>query len=200
MSAQPVQPFVTPEEYLRIERAAEFRSEFISGEMIAMSGASNEHEMIVVNLAATAHSALRGKPCRTRGSNMRVRVRSTSYLYPDLTVVCGKLETLDDAYLDTILNPTAIFEILSDSTEFIDRGIKWQLYQKIESLKHYVLVSQNVPRVEVYTRQSDTDWLVHVEEGLDGRVALQSLGITLSMVDIYEDIDMDPSVADTQTP
>lgn len=131
-SAQPVQPFVTPDEYVVLDRAAEFRSEYISGEMIAMSRASNEHESIVVNIAAAVHTALRGKPCRTRGSNMRVRVRSTNYLYPDLTVVCGKLEILDDSYLDTILDPTVIFEILSDSTEFHDRSIKWQLYQRIE--------------------------------------------------------------------
>ena len=192
MSAQPVQPFVTPEEYLAREREADFKSEYISGEMVAMSGASNRHETIVVNLTRELSNALRGAPCKPKGGNLRVRVRSANYLYPDLTVVCGEPRFADREHLDTLLNPTAIFEILSESTEFKDRGIKWRLYQQIESLEHYVIVSQDTARVEIYSRHNDADWLVHTELGLDGDFSLPAIGVTLTLSDIYEDLTLVP--------
>ena len=188
MSAQPVQAFVTPDEYLEIERAAEFRSEYLSGEMVAMSGASSRHERIVGNAAGVMFNALRGKPCEHFNSNLRIRVKATNDFYPDLTVVCGKADYLDNTYLDTLLNPAVIFEVLSESTESRDRGIKWRLYQEIESLQHYILIYQDVARVEVYTRQLSGDWLVHTEIGLTGNVNLPAVDASFAMRDLYDKI------------
>lgn len=192
MAAQRKQPFVTPEEYLALERAAEEKSEYYAGEMVAMSGASLRHEAIVMNLGAELRDALRGKPCRPYASNLRVRVRSTNYFYPDVSVVCGKPELLDDAYLDTLLNPKVVFEILSESTESRDRGIKWRLYQHIESLEQYVLIDQNLPIVEVYTRQSADSWVLHTYTGLEVQVPLPSIDVTLALSDLYEGVELPP--------
>ena len=191
MSAQRIESFATPEEYLALERAADFKSEYYAGEIVAMSGASFRHERIVVNLAATVHRILRGKPCQPNGGNLRVRVRRTNFVYPDLTVVCGEPRFADSEHLDTILNPTVIFEILSPSTEANDRGIKWRLYQQIESLEHYVLIHQDSARVEVHTRQNDVDWILHAEEGLAGRIALPAIGAEIALADLYEGIEME---------
>jgi Uma2 family endonuclease len=196
MSALRLQPFVTPEEYLALERAADFKSEYFSGEMVAMSGASHRHETIAVNLTAEIRNALRGKPCKPKGSNLRVRVRRTNYLYPDLTVICGEPQFADNEYLDTLLNPTAIFEILSESTESKDRGFKWRLYQQIPSLEQYVLIYQDTARIEVYTRHRDVDWLVHTEAGLTATIDLSAIGVTLALSDLYEDVVLEPGIDD----
>jgi len=195
MSAEQIQSFIRPEEYLAIERAADFKSEYISGEMVAMSGASVRHETIVVNLTSLLHNALRGKPCKPYGGSLRVRVRSTSYLYPDLTVVCGEPQLLDDSFNDTLLNPTVVFEILSESTESKDRGIKWRLYQQIESLKHYVIIDQKTARVEIHTRHNDVDWLEHAESGMGGTFSLPAIGVTIALSDLYEDVAVEPDPA-----
>jgi len=199
MSAQPQRPFVTPAEYLAIERAADYKSEYFAGEMFAMAGASDPHETIVVNLTREVSNELRGsKPCRPKGGNLRVRVRLSNYLYPDMTIVCGKPDYDDDAYLDTLINPTVIFEILSESTEHKDRGIKWKLYQQIASLQHYVLISQEEPVVEVYTKTPDGDWLMHVERGMDGNLRLPAVDISLPLSGLYEDITFPAS--ETENP
>jgi Uma2 family endonuclease len=192
MAAEKIQSHITPDEYLVLERGADLRSEYISGEMIAMSGASERHEILVANLTGQIYAALRGKPCGPRGSNLRVRVRSANYLYPDLTVVCGESQFADGEYLDTLLNPTAVFEILSNSTESRDRGIKWRLYQQIESLQLYVLIDQESPHVEIFTRRSTSDWLVHTEAGVEGAFNLPEIGVTISMADLYERITLTP--------
>lgn len=115
MSTQPV-PFVTPEEYLEAERLATFKSEYVSGQVWAMSGASRQHNTIAVNLTARLHTALRGGPCQVFGSDMRVFVlQNITYADPDLSVACGEQQYTDDA-VDTLLNPTLLIEILSSST------------------------------------------------------------------------------------
>lgn len=192
MSAQRIENFVTPGEYLALDRTADFKSEYFAGEMVAMSGASRPHERIVVNLTREIGNLLRGKSCSPLGGNLRVSVGGSNYLYPDMTVTCGA-EMIDDSeYNDTLLNPTVIFEILSPSTEHKDRGIKWHLYRRIESLQQYVLINQQVAHVEVFTRQQDGDWKVHSEEGLDAVVSLTSIDVGLKLTDLYEDVDLSP--------
>ncbi|BDI28502.1 hypothetical protein CCAX7_005530 [Capsulimonas corticalis] len=173
---------------------ADFKSEYIAGEVLAMSGASGRHETIVVNLTRDLSNALRRKPCKPKGGNLRVRVRSANFLYPDLTVVCGEPNYADGEYLDTLLNPSVIFEILSGSTESKDRGPKWRLYQQIESLEHYVIINQDMARVEIYTRHNDVDWLVHTEEGLSGAFSLSAIDVTLSLAELYEDVALAPDI------
>ena len=130
---------VTEEQYLAIDRAAEFRSELIDGEIIAMSGGSLRHSGVKMNLALEVGNALRGGSCRAFDSDLRVRVSSRMYTYPDLTIVCGK-PILADERQDILLNPKVIVEVLSPSTEYYDRGAKFQRYREIDSLTDYILV------------------------------------------------------------
>ena len=152
MSAMPKKK-LTAAEYLAIERAAEFKSEFYDGEMFAMSGASREHNTLKENLVGEFFVRLKGGPCRTWSSDQRVRVDRTGlYTYPDIVVLCGSGE-YDPADRDTLLNPDAIIEVLSPSTEKYDRGAKFRLYQQIPSLTEYVLAAQDEPLIEHFARQ-----------------------------------------------
>lgn len=183
-----------PDEYLALDRAADEKSEYISGEMLAMAGGSDEHEAISTNLAGLLFAALRGKPCRPRAtSNLRVRVRSTDYLYPDALVFCGKPEFTETDYLDTLTNPTVVFEILSRSMEHRDRFSKAAWYESIPSVQQYVYITQDRMRVEVFTRQPSGDWLKHIESGPEGVARISSIDVDIALSDLYEDSGVDPS-------
>src|SRR5262249_9165559 len=146
MSAHP--QWLTPEQYLEIERAAEFRSEYYNGRMYAMSGGSLRHARIILNLGGELRAALKGGPCSATVSDLRLRVAPDGlYTYPDIVVCCGEPQ-LADGYSDMILNPTLIVEVLSPSTEAYDRGFKSAQYREIESLQEYGFVSQSEARVE----------------------------------------------------
>lgn len=185
---QPLEkPRYSPEQYLALERAAEFRSELIDGEIIAMSGASREHNLIAVNLVAALHPQLRGRPCELYTADMRVRVDSAGlYTYPDLTGLCGE-PVFDDDQSDTLLNPGLIVEVLSPSTEAYDRGEKFALYRRLDSLVDYVLVSQERVRVEHFRRR-DEQWLLTVYEDPASKLVLDSLGVTLPIGEIYDKV------------
>ncbi len=181
---------LTAEEYLAIERAADRKSELIHGRMYAMSGASFAHSGIVLNLAMALSSALKGKDCSVRTNDLRVKVAETGmYTYPDVVVVCGKPE-LEDKNLDTLVNPTVIIEVLSDSTEAYDRGAKFAHYRHIESLKMYVLVAQKEPSVECFTRE-DSTWKYTTSVGLGSQIELSVLGIDVALTDVYERVDFE---------
>src|SRR5690242_1556857 len=151
--AAPLQtPRYTPEEYLAHERQAEHKSEYIAGQIIAMSGASRAHNRISVNLLRVLSSQTLDGPCETYGSDLRVKVSARGmYTYPDVTVVCGRQE-FEDAQVDTLLNPTLIVEILSPSTEAYDRGAKFGYYRALPSLREYLLVAQDQVLLEHYVR------------------------------------------------
>ena len=178
--------YVTPEQYLEAEREANSKSEYFSGQIFAMAGASRRHNVLVGNLVRRLGNRLDGRPCETYLSDMKVLVRANgSYTYPDVTVVCGEPEFLDRDG-DVLLNPLVIVEVLSDSTALYDRGTKWMLYQGLTSLREYVLVSQDSPRVERFTRQVDGQWLYQSVSGLDGEIRLASLEIALPLAEVYE--------------
>ncbi len=189
MSAQP-QHHVTPEEYLAIERAAEFRSEYYDGVMYAMAGASFAHATIIWNLGLELGSLLRKSPCRGTSNEVRVRVSPERlYLYPDIAIVCGERRFADDQ-ADTLLNPTFIIEVLSKSTEAFDRGEKFTMYRRLASLQEYVLVSQNKAQVEVYRRQPGADqWFFSEKAGLDASVRFESINCEILLAEIYRDVD-----------
>ncbi|HRG48514.1 MAG TPA: Uma2 family endonuclease [Leptospiraceae bacterium] len=129
----------TESEYLELERNADFKSEYYNGEIFAMAGASLIHNEIVANLISIFNQFLKDKPCDVYPSDLRLRVeKSGLYTYPDITIVCGKAELLDNQF-DTLKNPTVLIEVLSDSTEKYDRGQKFSFYRKIPSLKEYSL-------------------------------------------------------------
>lgn len=182
--------YLTPEEYLTIERQSAIRSEYLHGEMFAMSGSSREHNLIVTNLSREISTQLRGRPCETYTNDQRVHIPSTSvYTYPDLVVACGE-PRFQDQQFDTLLNPVVIIEVLSPNTEAYDRGEKFEGYRTIDSLKEYVLVAQDKPRVEHYLRQDGNRWLLTAVSGLDARVSLPSIQCELALAEIYERIEL----------
>lgn len=153
-----------------------------------MAGATKEHDAITVNLTIELGVALRERGCRPRSSDLRVRVPETDlYTYPDLSIVCGEGRFEGDA-LDILLDPVAIVEVLSKSTEAYDRGAKFAHYRRIPELRTYVLVSSLAPRVEVFERQDDGGWLMRDFSGLDATVALPTLGIEVPMRAVYRDV------------
>jgi Uma2 family endonuclease len=175
-----------PEEYLALERKALIRSEYLDGDMVAMSGGSREHNLIVTNLVGELRALLRGRPCEVYPSNMRVKVPTSGlYTYPDIVVVCGEPQ-FEDANVDTLLNPTILMEVLSDSTESYDRGTKFAHYRKIDPLVEYLLVSQREYRIEHYVRQQEGPWGRSETRGLTGRLDLSSIQCSLDMTAIYE--------------
>jgi Uma2 family endonuclease len=185
MAIAQTKPHLTPAEYLEIERAAETKSEYFDGEMFAMAGASFEHNLIVVNLAAGLHAALKGGPCRVVASDMRVKDRSPAYTYPDVAVVCGRPRFEEDAYLDTLTNPTLLAEVLSSSTEAHDRGLKFANYRSIPTLREVLFVAQDRPLVERYSRMENGDWSLHAVQTLDETIELPSVGAKLLLAEIY---------------
>lgn len=176
---------MTAEEYLAMDRAAEFRSELLDGEIIAMSGGNARHSGVKVNLVAEVATALRGSSCRAFDSDLRVRVSPRMYTYPDLTVVCGKAMFADQRE-DILLNPTVIFEVLSPSTEYYDRGVKFQHYREVESLQDYILVAQDQIRIEQYTRSDANTWTLRDYQLPGDVLKIASVGVSLPLAAIYE--------------
>lgn len=180
----------TPAEYLTLERDSEIKHELVSGEVYAMAGASPAHNRIVFNLATHLGVALLGGECQGYSSDQRVRVPETDmYSYPDLTIVCGE-PAYDPHDSETLVNPTLLVEVLSPSTEAWDRGGKFEYYRRLTSLKEYLLVSQDRPLVERYVRQGPTgaEWLYTAYAHLDEVLTLDSLGVELPVVKIYDRI------------
>jgi Uma2 family endonuclease len=175
VSSGPAQ-WISPEEYLEAERRAETRSEYFAGQVFALAGASREHNVVVTNLVIDLGTQLKGRPCELYASDMRLRIPATGlYTYPDVTVVCG-VPQFEDHHTDTLLNPTVLIEVLSDSTERHDRGRKAEDYRRIVSLVEYLLVDQKEPRIERYRRQAEREWMLTEVIGLEDDVELASIG------------------------
>lgn len=184
------QPHLTAEDYLTIERSAEFKSEYFDGEIFAMSGASEPHNIIVTNTVVELGNQLKKRPCKLYANDMRVKISPTGlYTYPDLVVICGKAQ-FDDTHFDTLLNPTLIIEVLSDSTEAYDRGRKFEHYRKLESLVEYVLIAQSHPHIESYRRQPNHEWLLAECAGLEGVIRLHSIDCELALAEIYDKVEL----------
>ncbi len=189
MSTLP-KPFLTPEQYLEIERQADFKSEYLGGEMFAMAGATEEHNVLSVTLSALLYLQLRRRKCRVFSTDMRVRVSVTGlYTYPDVIVVCGERRFADDQS-DTLLNPTFVAEVLSPSTEAYDRGRKFEHYRALESLADYLLVTQDRIHADHYTRQPDGRWVLSEASRLEDVVDLPAIGCRLALADLYENVDL----------
>lgn len=185
MSGQ-VKPYVSQEEYLALERKADYKSEYVNGEVFAMTGASRKHNLIAGNVFGELRQQLKGKPCEVYPGEMRVKApASRSYVYPDVVVVCGEPQ-LEDEFLDTLLNPTLVVEVLSKSTESYNRLAKAGYYRTIESLAEYMLVAQDEYRIEQYVKQADARWLLTDIRGLESAVELQSIGCSLALRDVYD--------------
>jgi Uma2 family endonuclease len=178
---------LSPQEYLEGERHSEIRHEYIDGEVYAMAGESKAHNTITGNIYMALRGELRGSPCRVFMEGVKARVqtlRSDRFYYPDVMVTCGAAgET--DPYFET--RPRVIVEVLSDSTERLDRADKFHAYRRLESLEEYVLVAQDTRRVEVFRRRSGWEWELYTEETPE--VRLESIDLALALATVYEDAE-----------
>lgn len=182
----------TPEEYLALERKAEYKSEYVNGEIYAMGGASLAHTTITLNIGALLLAQLRGRPCRVLTSEMRVKISATgSYVYPDVVVACGDIQ-FEDAEVDTLLNPTVIIEVLSPTTEAFDRGAKFGHYRQLPSVQEYLLIAQDRVSVERFSRQGD-QWLLTEATDLGDTMQLASIGCELPLANVYERVEFEES-------
>ena len=180
-------PRITEEEYLRLERAAETKSEFVAGEMFAMSGGSRAHSALAANWIRELGVKLRGRNCSVFTSDLRIRTsRTGSYVYPDISVVCEEPQPNRNAD-DFLTNPIVVIEVLSPSTAEYDRGKKFALYREIPSLKDYILVHTDAVLVEHYSRQPE-NWLLRKSSGLDSSVHISSIDCTVALNDVYRNV------------
>lgn len=164
------------------------RSEFIEGKIVEMPGASRVHVRIVTNLISELLNQLMENDCDVFANE--TRVRATGYYYPDVGVVCGEY-LVDNLHLDTLTNPTVLIEVLSDSTEHVDRGIKLRHYRRLPSLRTYLLVTQDYPLVEQYERDEEVGtWQLVETEGLTGVVELPAINCRLPMEAIYRRVPL----------
>lgn len=182
-----VHKLFSEDEYLEQERKAQSKSEYYKGEIFAMAGAKRNHNLLVTNLCREISSALGEKPCEVYPSDMRVQNKVDQfYTYPDVTIVCGKPEFLNETE-DVLLNPQILIEILSDSTEKYDRGAKFALYRNIPSVQEYILVSTNEMKLESFQRNG-SDWIFR--ESIQGEgFRLQSLDVVLNLEEVYKKVE-----------
>ena len=184
-------PRFTPEQYLALERKADFKSEYYNGYIVAMAGTSKEHNQVAGNVYRKIGNQFEDRPCTVYFSDMRLRVSPTGlYTYPDVVAVCGEAEFEDDKF-DTLLNPTMIVEVLSPTTEAYDRGDKFAQFRRLTSLQEYVLIAQDKVRVERYTRQGD-EWVLKEFQSLDESLRLDSIDCEVSLREIYAKVKFPP--------
>jgi Uma2 family endonuclease len=188
MASAPIQrTLLSAEEYLILERGSGMKHELLDGEMIAMTGGSWAHGLIIGNMVTALNNRLEGGSCSVIPSDLRVRAAADFFTYPDVVVVCGPPE-FDDCHQDTVLNPVVMVEVLSPSTESYDRGRKFEHYGMIDSLKEYVLITQGRPRVEHYLRQEGHVWTFTELSGLEAVLSLSSLGCEIPLSHLYKRI------------
>ena len=188
MGAYPIPRRFTLQEYLRLERAAKSKSEFIDGQIFAMAGGSPEHSAISMNLAGLLYSQLKGGKCQVHSSDLKVAVSKRGPLfYPDISVICGAPELLSR---DAVLNPVAVFEVLSKSTHRYDRDTKVAYYRQIQSLRHIVLISQWAVEVEHHFLTPEGAWQVEAFGDPAATLHLSALAASLPLADIYQSVTL----------
>ena len=180
----------TIEEYLQMEETSPEKHEYYRGEIFLMSGARVAHTMIAVNITSILHRKLRRKPCKPFNSDLRVHVeKNTLFTYPDVSIVCGKLITLNDDNFN-MLNPSVIVEVLSPSTRKYDRGEKFKLYQDIPTLKEYILVDSQAMSIEIFRKNDKGSWIPQQYDKPGDKLSIETVGLSLSLREIYEGTDL----------
>jgi Uma2 family endonuclease len=176
---------LTYAEYLELEASSEQRYEFVDGVVYAMAGGIPEHARLAMSLGAALLGALRSKGCAVYSSDLKLRIEATNRsTYADVVVICGP-ELTSSIDPNAVTNPTVIVEVLSPSTEASDRGEKWRHYQRLPSLREYVLVSPGEPYVEVFRRDGD-EWVLRTATA-GQMLELPSQGVRIAVDDIYAD-------------
>ena len=187
----PTKTYYSPEEYLELETAAEYRSEYLNGQIIPMAGGKPNHNQLAINLTSAINYNIRKKPYRVFISDMRLSIRDRSlYTYPDVMVVETPLVFAENRQ-DTITNPIVIAEILSDSTEKYDRGDKFRMYRTIPSFKEYLLISQTEMQVEKFTKNDANQWIFSEYSGRDGNISFDSFEFEMELDELYDRLDLD---------
>ena len=190
---------LTEADYLRSEREAATRSEYFEGEVFAMAGGTRAHSLIQTNLLRELSSQLKATDCVAYNTDLRVKVEATGLLtYADVSVVCGEQRFLD-VQEDSLLNPTLVIEVLSDSTEAYDRGKKFENYRQIPTCREYLLVSQKEPRIEQFIRQPNGEWTLKEAAGMGAEIKLPSLGIVLQLSEVFAKVQFAPARLRTST-
>jgi Uma2 family endonuclease len=180
---------VSVEDYLELEQMSEVRHEYENGELREMPGGSENHSLIGQNIRFALKLSLPGQSCKSYDSALRVKITTGVYTYPDASVVYGEA-LFENAKRDSLLNPTVVFEVLSPSTESYDRGKKFGHYQTVLSISDYLIVSQDVCRVEHFIRQAE-GWLLKTYDSLESKIFIASLNCGLALADIYDDIKLE---------
>ncbi|TDN36576.1 Uma2 family endonuclease [Hymenobacter sp. UV11] len=183
--------YVSPEDYLRLESEAEHKHEYYAGEIRAMAGARAAHNRLCFNLTGLLFPQLDGSPCAGYTSDQRVQVlNASSYLYPDLSVVCGEAKFNDAKTPENLLNPTLMVEVLSKSTAGADRGEKFMLYRQLPSLRQYLTLDSQAVHAELCTRQDDDPWLFGETRDPAAVLDLSSVGATLPLARLYQGLGL----------
>ncbi len=181
----------TPAEYLMIEDRADYKSEYYQGQIYAMAGGTVRHSQISSNIITLLSNALSNKPCRVFNSDLRLNVQDNGlYTYPDVMVICGKVELLPDRQ-DTVTNPVLIVEVLSESTRDYDMTFKFELYRSLPSLEHYLLVDSDKVLVRYFRRVGDGQWLMHELIGMDDVLDVVHLDMQLTLAQIYHAVELE---------
>lgn len=182
----------TPQEYFAMEEAAEYKSEYFHGEIFVMAGGTPDHNRITVDLASALNNAFTEGTCEPFASDLRVQIdKNKHYTYPDVVVVCGEIE-FAEGRKDTIANPIATIEVLSDSTKDYDRGTKFTAYRTIMTLREYVLIEQDSVHIEVFFKEDDGTWRLREYFDIEKMLALESLQIEIPLKEIYSRVSLTP--------
>lgn len=183
------QAYISEEEFWQLEAHAQRKHEYFDGGIYAMSGGSNRHSVLGTNAAAALVAQLRGRTCRATNGDQAVKIESSGLItYPDVSVYCqpARFEGSGDRAL---LNPVVLIEVLSPSTASYDRGQKFRYYQQIDSLRDYLLVEQDFLQVDHFHRLDADQWLLRTFPALDAEIALESIGCTLALRDLYDGVE-----------
>ncbi len=189
---QALKKYYTPEEYLALEEIADYKSEYFDGEIFAMTGASRNHNVITLNVGSLLRQAFKGRKCIAFTNDMKVQARKDGpYVYPDVIALCGELSYAKNR-TDMITNPTIVIEVLSESTEAYDRGLKFRLYRTIPSLQEYVLIDQREMVVECYHKDEQGRWVLEQTlSNQDETLKLAAIGVELPLSEIYDKVEFE---------
>jgi Uma2 family endonuclease len=179
----------TIEEYREVERTSLFKYEYHNGDLRAMAGGSPQHSLIATNISRELGNSLKKKPCRTYNSDLKIAVARTRFVYPDASVICGKIEPFEE-YPEAANNPKVIVEVLSPSTEQYDRGVKFMYYRQLTSLQEYVLIDSTSVLVEVFSKNENNKWELTSYGHLNEDLLLSSLKISIPLSEIYDGVDV----------
>ncbi|AFZ11844.1 protein of unknown function DUF820 [Crinalium epipsammum PCC 9333] len=182
--------YISPEEYLKAEELSPIKHEYRNGEVYAMAGASNTHVLMAGNLFALLRNHIRGSGCRAYISDTKIDIKTiNTYYYPDLAVSCDQR---DRQFNNFLRHPCLIIEVLSPTTEAFDRGDKFADYRQLESLREYVLISQNQMRIDCFRRNAEGNWVLYSYSNGD-KIYLESIDFRCLVAAVYEDVSFTPN-------